>query len=375
MEYKFVHIMAMGNSPFCLNFIYFLKRMRCEDHLFVLITKTDIPELSNYGNVLFNRWLSVDTISCYVKKGCSVILHSFPFSTAACLLLDKQLLKQVTWWVWGHDLYRKHHVKSGDSKGSKKLVYFFKLGLNVVYSPLMNILWSVILKRKLRHLRAIVVNCGADEDYLKKKMGDSIKIFRSAYSVGYFNEDFDRLPSRSSDGITRVMIGHSAFEFLRHKVYLDKLSAYKNENMRIILPLSYGDMQYARSIADYAKDKLGDMVTVLSEGMDFISYAKLLKSIDVAIFDYEHQSALGNIYLLFLFGKKVYLSPTGVLYKSFLKEGIAVYDCKEIGEVSFLNFCIPSKSVANGVEYARKTFDSQEIEKSYREIFSYISTM
>ncbi|CAK7001058.1 MAG: TDP-N-acetylfucosamine:lipid II N-acetylfucosaminyltransferase [Parabacteroides distasonis] len=367
--------MAMGNSPFCLNFIYFLKRMRCEDHLFVLITKTDIPELFEYENVLFKKDLSIEMLSYYVKEGYSVIFHSFPFSSIACLFLDRQMLNHVTWWVWGHDLYRKNHVKSGDLKGNKKLVYFLKLGMNVVYSPLMSILWSVALKRKLSHLRAIVVNCGADEDFLRQKMGDSIKIFRSAYSVGYFNEDFERLPSQVSDSIIRVMIGHSAFEFLRHKVYLDKLSAYKNENLRIILPLSYGNMQYARSVADYAKDKFGDKVTVLSEGMDFISYAKLLKSIDVAIFDYEHQSALGNIYLLFLFGKKVYLSPTGVLYKSFLKEGIAVYDCKEIGEVSFKNFCIPSKSVANGVEYARKTFDSQEIEKSYREIFSYISPM
>lgn len=90
MEYKFVHIMAMGNSPFCLNFIYFLKRMRCEDHLFVLITKTDIPELFEYENVLFKKDLSIEMLSYYVKEGYSVFfIVSLSLLLPVYFLIDK----------------------------------------------------------------------------------------------------------------------------------------------------------------------------------------------------------------------------------------------------------------------------------------------
>lgn len=93
---------------------------------------------------------------------------------------------------------------------------------------------------------------------------------------------------------------------------------YKNEDIKIVLPLSYGDISYAETIETYARTLYGDKVLILRENLGFLDYVKLIKTIDIAIFDYKHQSALGNIMLLLLWGKKfIYLLK--VFYSKDLK--------------------------------------------------------
>lgn len=258
IKYKYVHIMPFAESSFSLNFIQFIEEMNLHEHLFVLIAKEKPQHPLEKANVIYKKQLTIGLLRHYQAQGCAIVLHSWPFSTLTSLFFDKALLRDTSWWVWGHDLYRKQSVKQVRSSFLKKIVYWLKLLINVFYSPLIDFLWSWVLSNKLSHLRSIMVNCRSDYDYLRRKTEGSVKIFQSAYSMGYYNEDLDRLIGEKKKGGSKViMIGHSAFPFLKHHINLDKLLPYKDEDIKILLPLSYGDKDYAADIAAYARDLFG----------------------------------------------------------------------------------------------------------------------
>lgn len=75
---------------------------------------------------------------------------------------------------------------------------------------------------------------------------------------------------------------------------------------------------------------------------------------DIAIFDYVRQSALGNYYLLSLFGKKMYVNNNGILKLSSRLEGFQTFDANTIGEMSFEEFVNPidANSKANMRRFA-----------------------
>ncbi len=371
--YKYIHMMPMGASSFCVKFILFVNENIGGEHLFVLKAQNPIAELSQFDNVVY-EWgnSNIDILYKYVNRGEIIILHSFPYDLYSCVFINKCLLNKIIWWVWGHDLYKVHRVRHEVFNIRSWIFYVIKRGINFIYSPLYQMLWDLVFRFKLSSLHSVVVCCQADANTVKRKLGNNMKVFQSSYTTGYFNEDFDNISDVEKDGCVWIMIGHSAFEFLQHKKYLDELAIYSKENIKIILPLSYGDKKYSERISAYARKIYGEKVVILSENLDFLSYVALIKKIDVAIFDYNHQSALGNLALLFLFRKKVYLSPKGVLYNTFMKDGISVYDCTTIGKISFKEFIKSSKPTLKGWEYANKAFDKQLLIKSYNDLFNYL---
>jgi dTDP-N-acetylfucosamine:lipid II N-acetylfucosaminyltransferase len=373
MKKRIIDIMPMGESAFCINYINFVNSMDEEDHLFVIITKKNIPSLKDDGNVIIVPTLQLELLYRFAKDGYSIIMHSFPFPIRTCIIMRKHLLNHISWWVWGHDLYRVQSVRKDYSTLKNRIITALKIIVNVIYAPAIKIAWNCMLRFKLKYLKCFIVCSKCDEDTIIKKIGNKIKIFKSSYTTGYFNEDLDNITVKEKqDDSVMILIGHSSFPFLKHEKYLKKLLVYKSENIKIVIPLSYGDMRYAKRIRNCAKQLFGEKAIILSKPMDFLSYAKFLKGIDIGIFDYNHQSALGNIVLLLLFGKKIYLSKNGILYSGYKKEGINVYDCDEIGKVSFNEFKKLPMSTSEGIKYAKDAFDIIKIRDSYRKIFDYL---
>ena len=66
-------------------------------------------------------------------------------------------------------------------------------------------------------------------------------------------------------------------------------------------------------------------------------YISLIKSVDLAIFDFKKQAAFGNIILLLYLGKKIYLNYNGIMYNGLTKDGLIVFDAKEIKSGKFLD--------------------------------------
>ena len=373
-RYKYIHLMPMGASSFCVNFILFINKFfPIHEHLFVLMSKNVSEKLAGVDNVVYEDRNRVEVLNEYLPLGDSIILHSLSYSIGTFLFMKRSSLRKMTWWVWGNDLYMTHRIRRDISSLKKRLVYYLKVTLNLFYAPLYDLLWKCLFFSRVKKMNSIVVCCRADQDEVRRRFGPDIKVFRSYYTAGHYYREFVQLEEKRTDNSINILIGHSAFAFLKHKDYLDRLLAYKDEDIKIVLPLTYGDASYADEIENYAKALYGDKALVLREGLDYLDYVKLMKTIDVAIFDYKHQSALGNIMLLLLFGKKVYLSSKGVLFKGFKEDGVNVYDCDEIGKIPLKELSSHPYPNISGKEYAKEAFDEDLLKKNYENIFEYLA--
>lgn len=71
-------------------------------------------------------------------------------------------------------------------------------------------------------------------------------------------------------------------------------------------------------------------------------YYRFLTKMDIAVFPFLHQSALGNTKRLAYMGVKLYFHPNGMLAKGFLSGGVESYDCRMIGKLPYSEFMVPT---------------------------------
>lgn len=143
---------------------------------------------------------------------------------------------------------------------------------------------------------------------------------------------------------------------MNHIRVLKNLSKFKDENIRIILPLSYGGTkEYADEVVDYAEREFPGKVISLRKFMPKEEYFKLIEKVGIAIFDTDRQCALGNIERLVFRNVKVFLSENGVMYRYFSDLGVPVQKCESIDKLSFKEFVEqpPIKNKENFMNYIK----------------------
>lgn len=110
-----------------------------------------------------------------------------------------------------------------------------------------------------------------------------------------------------------IQVGNSATETNNHIEVFRKLEKYKDEKIKVFVPLAYGDMKYANEVTHYAKEIFGNKVNVLMDMLSIDEYIKMLSKIDIGIFAMDRQQALGNIYMLGMNGSKLFIKRGGQL--------------------------------------------------------------
>jgi hypothetical protein len=127
-----------------------------------------------------------------------------------------------------------------------------------------------------------------------------------------------------------IQLGNSTDPSNNHIEVLDKLKKYKDENIKIYAPLSYGDQEHAHRVISYGKELFEDKFIPLTEFMVFEKYLEFLGDIDIAIFAHKRQQAMGNTITLLGLGKKVYLDSSAVQCDFFNKHDVKVFDIDDI---------------------------------------------
>lgn len=109
----------------------------------------------------------------------------------------------------------------------------------------------------------------------------------------------------------RILVGNSATPTNRHREVFELLSRFRNDDIEVYVPLSYGDEAYKTQVLESGKTLLGDIFYPIVDYMPKEDYMRFLSSIDVGIFNHDRQQALGNIYQLLASGAKLYLADDG----------------------------------------------------------------
>lgn len=267
-----------------------------------------------------------------------ILLHSYYF-------INRSRLNNVIWRIWGADLYnwRKQGIQG--------------------------LLFNYLRFHSRNNIKYIVAE-PMDIPEFKRQFGENA-LFLSGpdpkgYDVNFLENNFCKKP----DEAVWILLGHSAVKTLHHKEMLEKLSAYKNEDIKIILPLNYGDMSYGQDVYEYACTLFpSDKIILIDNKISLDKYVELLWKCDIEIIHSERQIAMGNIIMMMYMRKKIFLMKDSIMDDYYRKiENLEIYDSKEIGELSYEDFVNHNFSEKNK-DYAIKEINVSAISDTWRKTF------
>lgn len=251
-----------------------------------------------------------------------IILHGlFNFKVILILALNPKLLKKSYWVIWGGDLYTFMFPKKG-------LKYRFK---------------EKIRKYVIKRIAFLLTYIKGDIDLARKyycaegEYLETIEYLSNVVSLG-FQEKVE-----SENSIINIIVGNSADPSNEHFDALKKLVKFKDSNIRIYVPLSYGNKFYAQEVIEYGKSLFSDKFIGIVDFMEYSEYLRFLKNIDIAVFNHKRQQAMGNTINLLAMGKKVYLRDNTTQKDFFNSLSVKTFDIDNI-DLS-LNFSFKENSL------------------------------
>ncbi|WP_226678987.1 TDP-N-acetylfucosamine:lipid II N-acetylfucosaminyltransferase [Mesobacillus jeotgali] len=347
MEY--LHIFKNTNAKFSDPYIEFInEHFDSNKHQFILLGKKNNSQKHPSKNVrdyLGNSLISLVLLNRYMYKSKQIFLHGL-FIPHIILLLFIQpwLIKKSYWLIWGEDLYYYKNRKNG----IKSSVY------------------ELVRKFVIRHLGGLVTHIKGDYELAKSWYGAKGKYFYSfMYPSNLFN-DYN-LSKIEKDKPMFIQVGNSASSNNEHIEIFEKLAKYKNKDIKIICPLSYGDTEYRRKVIKDGSRIFGEKFLPITEFLPLEEYLELLGKIDIAIFNHKRQQAMGNITTLLGLGKKVYIRDDITTWDFCIQHGLKVYNSNNDFENLFE--VIPITEKTNNVERIMKQFSINKLKTDWNTIF------
>lgn len=280
----------------------------------------------NEGNSKFEK---IRNFYNDLKKYDYIIWHGLVISTkfSCFLFFMKRFLKNSIWVIWGMDLYE------------------WKRKPNSIKNMFINKVNEYIRK----NMRGIIAIFPTDIDMYKKILkAKGTKIFYAPYPIRksvFLSLENKNLNNERLNKEVWIQVGNNANSFNRHLEILETLKKYADENIRIFIPMSYGNDwynkvdNYKEIVEEKAIEYFGkERVNILHNLMSIDEYSKYLEQIDVIIIATNRQGALGNILKGMYGGARIYLSEQNVLYKFFIENNVDVRRFESISNLTFENF-------------------------------------
>ena len=325
-----------------------------ENHQFWLpdVEKLNEHPLEKADNIYIGKRTSTGQLCAYLQlllmlhRAEKVILHGlFNSRIIRLLALCPWLLKKCYWVIWGGDLYQYQKPKPrlrDKIKESLRRFVIKRIGHLVTYIP-----GDVELARKWYSARGEYHECLM---YLSNVVNP--QILKGAERV-----------KEAHSGLN-ILVGNSADLSNNHLDALEKLLPYKDQDIRIYVPLSYGDQAYAEKVIEKGRDWFGDKFLPITYFMPFEQYLAVLESVDIAIFNHKRQQAMGTTITLLGLGKTVcmrndvsqwcFLREHGLNMKSVSNKGFKQLPSSDLIEnVRIINFHFSEKKL---IEQLKKVF-------------------
>jgi len=271
-----------------------------------VVTPSDVPYSSD-TTIVANLLKNFIRFSVELHKADKVVLHClFSHHLLYILAVQPWLLKKCYWVIWGGDLYV--HLRPKKRWRNYKDEFFRK---------------TVI--KKMGHL---VTYIEGDYRLAKQWYGATGQhheclMYTSNLYIEYNEKD-------KQQKTINILVGNSADPSNNHTEAFKSLEQFKEHDIKIIVPLSYGDQEYARKVISEGVEYFGDKFKPLVEFMDFEKYLDLLAGIDIAIFNHNRQQAMGNTITLLGLGKKVYMRSNVTQWDFFESHKIKVFDIIDV---------------------------------------------
>lgn len=323
--YKILHLFR--DEKFTMNFIKFINNNFKMDYheiwvygRYISYTETIIFNTKNVKRVVdISSKLKMIKMNEFDK----IIYHGvFDDDIISFFVTNKKFLNKLYLYFWGGDKFLSRNKMDNLKK-----------------------------KYVVRNAQGIINILPEERKYMIKNYKVKGTLFCAMYSA-----DFELLKTIKNEKINnkecvRIQIGNSATKTNNHIDILKKLSRFKDESIEIYVPLSYGNMNYAKRVIKEGRRLFGDKFFPMTELISYEKFKQFSNTIDIAIFDMKRQQALGNIITLIYYGKKVFLRNKSVLYHYFkISKNCDIFTTDEITSMQydrFISFSNTSK-IENG---------------------------
>ena len=342
---KKIKILHIFNDPkFSEGFFNFLleNNVSLEDH-FLFHIRCESGSSNNYGMpAIFSPgfFTLIPNLKMIwpLMNSDKVIIHSLasPY-LLFYLFLFPHLTKKCYWVIWGKDLYffqekkRFHH----------HIYEFFR-------------------RRVIKNIRhAITFNEGDYE--LAQRWYDSRATLHKSFM--YPSNLFRQLEDSEPGDKTVILVGNSGDPSNMHEDAFRIIAAIDNENIELIVPLTYGEPAYIQHILKLGKAMFGEQFVPLTTFVPFDTYRRTLSKVDIAIFAHNRQQAMGHIITLVGNCKKVYLREEVTTFDSLKQLGLKLFKLED------LNFELLDKdTAASNSKIVRKIFSEENLVRQWQEI-------
>ena len=337
---KYLHVVPRNYEVMREIVRFFRKYFDADEHYILFHTSctSKYAEILNTKNVFdwremgTGKWGKYQGYKKFLEEADIVFLHGFYFrnSLLEFYYTHRNLLKKCVWIGWGIDIYNWKRPEVN------------------IKNRLLNHM-DVVCRKNLFGSGVLL---GTDTPVLKENFGDTSKTYITPYPYQAHNFDLMdelRRQPKNHDGI-HIQLGNNSFKFNHQVEILDALRPFRNENIKIMMPLTYGNAGHIETpghtqrLCRYAKEIFGDKVVIQQKSLKKDYYTKLLASHDIGIFNAHRQNALGNILRLSYMGKKIYLHSDNPLYQFVKDKGVEIYDVKDIPKMTFEEFSAPPKA-------------------------------
>ena len=262
-----------------------------------------------------------------MQKADRIHVHGFfSFWLLGLLAVYIKLCEKVVWYIWGDDFYCLTKPKTS----------------------LANRIHLALRRRVYKRVRYIATNVCGDYKLLCSIMQKKYEFIELRYGRGYISGIEPFVQCTSYHDSVNILVGNSATKSNYHLEVFDKLKKFRDENINIYVPLSYGSKDYADEVIKYGSQLFGEKFKPITEFMPKDKYFMQLMSMDIAVFANDRQQALGNIVALLYAGKKVYIRSDISSWESLHDEyGIGVCDYLGLDQEDFKKFITNSFDVHN----------------------------
>lgn len=327
---KVLHLMLL--EKFNVPFIEFVaEHFDMAQHQFVFL---QVPQYK-YGMtektdvIWIDKKYKVIELLRYMYEADKIIIHGLWSGHLINLLfLQPWLLKKCYWVIWGGDLYN------------------YRIG--AIPKTFSTILYDFRKRMIIKKFHGIICYNKTEYNYASKWYGAKGKFYQSFFYLSNLFKEFKIVEKKLATIF--IQVGNSADPLNNHLEVFNKLEKFKNEDITIVVPLSYGNEKYREEVIKVGREKFGTKFKPLTKFVSFSDYLQILGNIDIAIFNHPRQQAMGNIISLLGFGKKIYMRPDISSWDLFKEIGVKVYDINKL-DISLIDEIIKVDNIKKAKEY------------------------
>ncbi|HQS71850.1 MAG TPA: TDP-N-acetylfucosamine:lipid II N-acetylfucosaminyltransferase [Sulfurovum sp.] len=363
-----LHIMP--DSVFTDFVIDKLDKLDAGNHEFIINSIHNELKFTKNRNIqIYNtkKLLSKDFIASLASYS-AVVFHSLSSIPLKRLVMKVSLDVKFVWLGWGGDYY--------ETIPQLKRTLYEQQTLKLMSS-------LTSLKEKVKKaIKALIPNYDIEVEEIYKRVNyfgpvlyDEYKLLEEIFApvhTKYIPFSYGQLENDLTQGIEyleingeNILLGNSATFSNNHLEIIELLKNLDLGDRKVIVPLNYGNKEYAREIISFGNNKIKNNFYPLSEFMDKEKYHKLLSGCSICIMNHKRQQSLGNIVSVLYLGSKLFLNKENIVYRFLKREGAVIFSIEDLNTKS-----ISVKLTKNEIELNRsilmKHWSEEVVNEKYR---------